>query len=63
MKRELVKNYPARYYFSMNRVTPIWNSVPECIMNKKNINEFKNKSDYWNFERQLHLALLVEAQC
>ena len=26
MKRELVKNCPARYYFLMNRVTPIWNS-------------------------------------
>ena len=29
MKRELVKNCPARYYFLMNRVAPIWNLLPD----------------------------------
>ena len=54
MKRELVKNCPARYYFLMNRVAPAWNSLPESIVNAKTINEFKNKLDDWNFKRKLH---------
>ena len=45
LKRELVKNCPARYYFLLNRVAPLWNSLPENIVSAKSINEFKNKLD------------------
>ena len=51
---ELVKSCPARYYFLMNRVAPIWNSLPYYVVNAKTINEFKNKLDEWNFKRQMH---------
>ena len=54
MNRELVKNCQARYYFLMNRVAPIWNSLPNYVVNAKTINEFENKLDEWNFKRQLH---------
>ena len=47
-------NSTVRYYFLMNRVAPIWNSLPNYVVNAKTINEFKNKPDEWNFKRQLH---------
>ena len=28
IKRKLVKNCPARYYFLLNRVAPLWNTLP-----------------------------------
>ena len=48
------QNCPARYYFLMNRVAPIWNSLPYYVVNAKTISKFKNKPDEWNFKRQLH---------
>ena len=41
MKNELVKNCPARYYFLINKVAPIWNSRPDYVVNAKTVNEFK----------------------
>ena len=38
MKRELFKNCQARYYFLINRVAPILNSLPYYVVNAKTIN-------------------------
>ena len=40
MKRELVKNCPARYYFLMNRVASIWKSLLDYVVHAKTFNEF-----------------------
>ena len=45
IRREIVKNCPARFNFLYNRVSNSWNSLKPFIVNSKNTNCFKNNID------------------
>ena len=40
LRRQLIKNCPRDYFFS-NRVVPVWNVVPEEVVQANTINTFK----------------------
>ena len=48
LERQAVKGCDQREYFFSNRMVPIWNSLPEHIVNAKTTNEFKNLLDKFN---------------
>ncbi len=48
LERQAVKGCDQREYFFSNRMVPIWNSLPEHIVNAKTTNEFKNFVDKFN---------------
>ena len=45
LARQYTKNCDQRDNFFTNRVVPIWNALPEHVINAKSINEFKNRYD------------------
>lgn len=50
LERQAIKNCDQREFFFSNRMVPIWNSIPENIVNAKTTNQFKNLYDKYKKE-------------
>ena len=48
---KLLKTVLKENTFFSNRMVPVWNSLPEHIVNAKNTNEFKNLLDKFDKEK------------
>ena len=51
LERQPVKDCVQREFFFSNRMVPVWNSLPEHIVNAKNTNDFKNLLDKFDKEK------------
>ena len=51
LERQAVKGCDQREFFFSNRMVPIWNLLPEEIVNAKTTNEFKNLFDKFKKEK------------
>ncbi len=45
LSRQFTRNCDQREHFFTNRVVPIWNNLPEEVINSESVNEFKNRYD------------------
>ncbi len=43
--REVVRNCEPRHQFFNNRVTTLWNTLPDTVVQARTLNEFKNRLD------------------
>ena len=50
LERQAIKNSDQREFFFSNRMVPIWNSIPESIVNAKTTIQFKNLYDKYKKE-------------
>ncbi len=46
--REVVRNGEPRHQFFNNRVTTLWNTRPDTVVQARTVNEFKNRLDSYH---------------